>query len=136
MSVHKDERSDSKLSLFVASRELACYTIQICKNPKVFLPEYSVVTQEIVNLAMRIHGDLWTANNIVVRSKEDLTERSQLQERACRYCNQLLADIDIAHKLFHLSAKRVEFWTTKIVSVRNTTRNWKKSDADRYKQYR
>ena len=86
--------------------------------------------------AKDINRYIWAANNILVKSKEEYAERRRYQEKAALICNTLLADIEIARAMFHLRGKRVKYWTGQVVEIRNRTRAWIKSDADRYKQYR
>lgn len=137
MSVQKDERRDGKLLLPVLARNHAKYVIQITKNPRWFPPEYNrEVTDDLVRQAKDINRYIWAANNILVKSKEEYAERRRYQEKAALICNTLLADIEIARAMFHLRGKRVKYWTGQVVEIRNRTRAWIKSDADRYKQYR
>ena len=136
MSVQKDKRRDGRLRLSVLARNHALYVIQITKNPKVFNPEFNhEVTDDLVKQAKDINRLLWAANNVMVNSHDDYTLRRRYQEQAALTCNTLLADMEIAHKLFHLSAKRMKFWTEQLVEVRNRTRAWIESDAKRYKEY-
>ena len=136
MSVQKDKRNEGKLTLPVTARNLALYTIQITKNPKVFNPEFNYeVTSGLVREAKDIFRYIWTANNVLVTDRESLEERKKYQRQAALLCNVLLADIAIAQKLFHLKGKRVRFWTEQVVEVRNKTRAWIKSDANRYQKY-
>lgn len=136
-NVQKDKRKDGKLTLPILARNHAKWVIQITKNAKWFPPEYNhTVTDEIVLEAKNIHRHIWTANNILVRSPETYRDRRREQEKAAMLCNDLLADIEIAATLFHLRGKRVKYWTAAVVEIRNRTRAWIDSDADRYKQYR
>ena len=137
MSVPKDKRRDGRLTLSVLARNHAKYVIQITKNEKVFDPKYSrEVTDDLVRQAKDINRFIWAANNIVVTSKEDYAERRRYQKQAALTCNLLLADIEIAQKIFHLSSKRVKYWTGLLVEIRNRTRTWIQSDATRYAEYR
>lgn len=137
MSVRTDERKEGKLELFIRSRGQAKYTLQITKNKKIFLKDYQEeVTSKINALAIDIHINLWAANNIKVDTPSNYEERRKHQELACVDCNSLLGMIDIAKPLFHLSGKRCKYWTDWVVEVRNKSRAWIKSDAERYKEYR
>ena len=137
MSVQKDKRRDGKLKLAVLARDHAKYVIQITKNPKIFLPEYNrEVTNDLVKEAKDINRYLWAANNVVVNSADDYKERKRYQEKAALTCNILLADMEIAQTIFHLSSKRMRYWTGMVVEIRNRTRAWIESDATRYAKYR
>lgn len=137
MSVPKDSRKEGKLALAVMARGHAKYVIQITSNPKVFDPKYShAVTDDIINEAKSIYRYIRAANDIIVRSKENYADRRTCQQKAVRLCNTLLADMEIAKSIFHLSGKRMRYWTAMVVEIRNKTRAWIESDAERYKKYR
>lgn len=137
MSVPVNQRTQGKLEVCVKAHDLCVYTLQITKNKNVFLPEYQdVLTNKIVQLAIDIHSEVWSANNVLVRSPETLKYRRRLQESAAIKCNVLLAMIDLAWSLFHLSGKRVRFWSKKVIDVRNLIRSRCSSDAERYKKFR
>ena len=136
MSVQKDKRKDSPLTLPLLARNHAKYVIQITKNPKWFPSEYNPeVTNDLVKEAKDIHRLIWAANNVKVTGPETYKMRRQQQEEAAIICNTLLADIEIARALFRLRGNRVKYWTAQVVEIRNRTRAWIKSDADRYRQY-
>lgn len=101
MSVPEGQRGTGKLEVIVKSLELSDYTLKITANPKVFLPEYQKsITDDINRIALSIYVDVWTANNIMVKSADDLAERRRLQERAARNCNNLLALMQLAQNSF------------------------------------
>ena len=135
--VQKDKRRDGRLRLSVLARNHAKYVIQITKNEKIFDPKYNQeVTADLVRQAKDINRYLWAANNVVVNSKEDYAMRRHYQELAALTCNTLLADMEIAQKVFHLKSKRMRYWTEQIVEIRNRTRAWIESDTKRYEKYR
>ena len=77
----------------------------------------------------------WTANNIRVteeRKKELWSWRSKLQYQAILDCNNLLAYIGLARRVFHLREKRVEYWSGKAIEARNYIKKWRESDKQRY----
>ena len=133
MSVPVNQRSHGKLEACVKSRDLACYTLQITKNKKVFAEEYqSAITDKIISTALNIHCYAWTANNILVNDYTTMQERLSYQRQAIVQCNILLSLIDIAKPLFHLSSKKVIFWGKSTIETRNLLRAWRKADYDRY----
>lgn len=137
MSVRKDERAEGKLALSELAIRHTVYVIQITKNEKIFAPQYNdAITNDLVREAKNISHYIWAANNVLVNSKETYSIRRKYQELAATQCNVLLADINIARKLFHLSAKRMRYWTGMVIEIRNKTRGWISSDAKRYNQYR
>ena len=135
--VRKDERVQGKLALSMLARNHAAYVIQITKNPNIFTPEYNdSITADLVKEAKDIFHYIWGANNVLVNSADTYKIRRRYQELAANTCNVLLADMEIAHKLFHLSSKRMKYWTGLVVEIRNKTRAWTNSDAKRYEKYR
>lgn len=135
MSVPEGERSHGdKLEVLVKARELATYTLHICTNENTFPPQYQgAITGRIEDAAISIFMDCWTANNVLVREDpEKWLYRKRLQERAANNCNNLLALIQIAQSVFHLKFKRVKYWGSMVLDVRNLIRGWKTSDCKRY----
>lgn len=133
MSVPEGMRKEGKFLLLIKAEELTRYTIVITKNEKVFLPEYQrALTDDLISFAKDIYIKIRTANDILVRTKDDWLERCKLQKEAVRCCNNLLALLDIAYRVFHLNSKRVRYWGAMIVDVRNRTRAWNENDAKRY----
>lgn len=131
-----DTPQNRQLDAAWEARELALYTIQICNNKNIFLPEYqSALTDDIIRTAKDIYIHVWTANNIRVTGserKELFAYRSKLQRRAILDCNNLLALIGLARPLFHLKGKKVKYWSEKVIKTRNYIKRWKESDQDRY----
>ena len=133
MSVPVNQRGHGKLEACVKAHDLCCYTIQITANKKVFTEEYQrALTDRIVSAAIEIHTLAWSANNVLVRSREDLEERNSLQNQAAIQCNILLSLIEVAHRVFHLESKRVTYWSKKAIETRNLIRAWRDSDRKRY----
>lgn len=115
------------------ARELATYTIQICSNTNVFNPKYAFITQKIINVAMSIYENSWTANNIIVNNADDWLIRRKFQKTSIAKCNALLAYIDLAKKLYHLRSKRVKYWAELTLQTRSYLREWNEKDQERYK---
>lgn len=137
MSVPQSQRPEHILQLHVKARNHAAYVIQITKNPKVFDPAYATaITDKMIKLAIDIFTNLWSANNVLVKDSLSYKMRHEYQEYACLECNNLLAMIDIAYKLFHLTSSRVKFWSGWVIDIRNGARAWIQSDAKRYEEYR
>ena len=133
MSVPVNQRTEGKLEACVKAHDLCCYTIQITSNPKNFPEKFQrALTDKIVATAIDIHTLAWSANNVYVNSAEDYKNRIRLQEQAAIKCNVLISLIEVAHRVYHLSGKRVYYWTGKVVEVRNLIRGWRDSDRKRY----
>lgn len=131
-----DTPQNRQLNAAWYAMELAVYTLDICKNKNTFLPEYQTfLTDKIVQAALDIYINTWTANNIRVteeRKKELWSWRSKLQYQAILDCNNLLAYIGLARRVFHLREKRVEYWSGKAIEARNYIKKWRESDKQRY----
>ena len=133
MSVPESKRGHSKFEVLINANELAIYTIRITSNPKTFSEQYkSALTDDIVRTAKDIYIKARTANDIRVAGSEyKAQERKRLQEEAITDCNTLLALMDIAKKVFHLSSKRIEYWGRMTIKTRDGIRRWKDSDSKR-----
>lgn len=120
--------------VLIKANDLAVYTIRITKNPKIFLPEYqTALTNDIIHTAKEIFTKAWTANNIRVGDEpRNWLARKKLQQEAARECNNLLALIQMAKPLYHLTSKRVKYWGQKTIEVRQALRDWNAGDTKRY----
>ena len=118
---------------------MAKYTIKICSNKKVFTPDFQgSLTDDIVKKSKDIYLKIWRANNIRVRKdknqEKDYEKRRGLQEEAILDCIDLLALIQLAKGVFHLTTKRILFWGEWIIKIREGIKKWRDSDYKRYKE--
>ena len=133
MSVPVGRRQKNKFEVMLEAQALAVYTVKICCNKNVFLPEYqSALTNDIIRTAKDIFINIWQANNILVREKAQADKRLKYQREAAMQCNSLLALMQIAKTVFHLSSKRIRFWGTSTIKVRSLVRAWAEADKKRY----
>lgn len=133
MSVPVNQRSHGKLEACVKAHDLCCYTLQITANKNVFAAQYQeALTDRIITAAIDIHTFCWNANNVLVKDSEDYRLRREYQERAAAECNILLSLIEIAKRIFHLTTKRVVYWSQRTIETRNLIRAWRDSDHKRY----
>lgn len=115
------------------ARALACHTIKICTNEKVFNPQFSYITNQIIDDAMKIYQNAWAANNVLVTDDiEDYKLRKSYQDLAALSCNLLLSKIDLAKRLYHLKDRKYKYWAEFTIRVRNRIRGWIDSDRERY----
>lgn len=136
MSVPEGNRKESVYEPILKARELAIYTFRITANQNVFLPDFSDdVTKPIKKLTLGIYMRLYNANRVVVTNHEFYIERWRLQHEAVQMCNELLAMIQFAKRLFHLSSRRVKFWGGYVVSIRCCISDNIESERSRYRQY-
>ena len=134
MAVAESRRGQGKFEVLIKTQELAMYTVRICSNPKTFDPMYqTALTNRIIDTATAIHVKAKTANEIRVNDDwYKAVKRKRLQEDAIADCNTLLALIDIAKRVFHLSSKRVKYWGKQTINARDMLRRWKDTDSKRY----
>ena len=138
MSVPVGERSEGRFSLLVKAEFLTRYTMLITANDKVFTPAYQkALTDDIIDTAKNIYLGLREANDISVRvgtefQRMDYRERNRLQREAFRNTKRLLYLIDLAHRIFHLSSRRVKYWAELVLEVKDRTYGWIESDNHRY----
>lgn len=132
-NVPEYKRKESKLKAEVKARILATYTAQICSNEKVFPYRYQrLLTLEIVKEAKDIFLNSYAANKIKVTDAIAAEERLTLQARAITGCKKLLPLIELAHKVYHLDIKRVEYWTRITMESQTLITKWHESDVERY----
>ena len=138
MSVTVDQREEGKFSLAVKAEFLASYTLEITANENVFVPEYRRgLTDDIVETAKNIYLGIREANDVTVRmgtrfQLKDYTDRNELQREALRNCKRLLYLIDLAHRRFHLSIKRVKYWGKLVKNVKDRIHGWIDDDTERF----
>lgn len=138
MSVTVDQREEGRFSLEVKAEFLASYTLEITANENVFVPEYRRgLTDDIVETAKNIYLGIREANDVTVRmgtrfQLKDYADRNELQREALRNCKRLLYLIDLAHRRFHLSNKRVKYWGKLVKNVKDRIHGWIDDDTERF----
>lgn len=132
-----DTPANRQLDACQKAMELAIHTIKICGNEKVFYPEYrDSLTNDIIICAKDIYVFAWNANNIYVtkNNQKRWTERERYQILALTKCNELLALINIARRLFHLKGSKYRYWSQMVLEARLLISNWHIADFRRFKQ--
>lgn len=71
----KDTDSNKVLNACTEAVNLYLYTFDICKNENVFLPKYSIITDDIIKMSKDIYVKAWMANNIKVGNNASLWNR-------------------------------------------------------------
>jgi hypothetical protein len=123
------------LKTLLLTMDLAYYTVKICCNENVFLPKYrNAVTDDLIRLAKDIYINCRTANDIRVSTEEDLKLRCGYQLKAKADCDTLIAELDIAKRVFHLSGRRIVYWAGKTMECREYIMRWRESDIKRFKE--
>lgn len=148
----ENQHKENSFTPVTAALELADYVFRITGNLKWF-PDCSVkeqregdkVTQllvfrddSLVNIvreeARQIYHLVFTANEINLnRQPWRKNERLARQAEAIALCGDLLADILLCRKHFHLASKRIKYWGGLVRSTRAAIERWHDSDKARYK---
>lgn len=136
-NVPEYKRKESTCAAVVKARHLATYTIQICANDKIFLPQYNLsLANEIIRDAKESYILAWKANKIRVEktgARELASLRLRLQKEAITNCKSLLPLIELAQKVYHLDKSREEYWARLTLETADILTGWYRSDAKRYK---
>ena len=129
-----DTPANRQLEACQKAMDLAVHTIQICKNKNIFTEEYQdALTNDIIKCAKDIYVYAWDANNIYVTPDNGRWEtRKRMQLIAINKCNELLALINIARRLFHLKGKKVRYWSQLTIDTRQMLHKWYESNAKKY----
>lgn len=133
-----DTPQNRTLNAVDMAKKLALHTSRICKNQKVFSPEYSVEIYVIRKTAMDIYAMAYDANNIVVKKdsvdyQKNVEDRLKEQMLCVRKCSDLLGYIDFAKPLFHLRKGKVAHWTGLTLQTRSYLHKWHESDVRRFR---
>lgn len=134
MSVPKGDRGEGTLQVLNECRVLTQYTIEICRNEKVFPKSHRwIMTQRIVTECINAMTCIRRANAVLVQTEADYMYRRQQQVEAHSHLDALLSLMDVAFVVFSIEAKRIEYWTGLVLSCDDKLKAWMKSDKQRYK---
>ena len=134
MSVPVPKREHGELEINSQARALTVYTLKILENEKWFPRTQAGFISRLSECAIDIQALCWEANNIRVDEDESrYRRRLELQDVAAERCNRMQMLIETAKPLFHLESRRVRYWVTMTVSLRNAIRKWRESDSKRLK---
>lgn len=137
MSVPESKRAQCKLEATVKASGLAAYTGHICKNQKVFLPEYNnLYAERLCMISSEIYLFARRANRIRVTCTDEYRERIGLQDKAISRCDDLLDMIGIVRGVYHLSGKRVRYWSQFAIDTRTILRAWRDNDKKRFSEFK
>ena len=76
----------------------------------------------------------YTANEInLTRQPWRKEERLSKQAKAISVCGDLLADIQLCKKHFHLTRSKVKHWGKMVRDLRDAIEGWHEKDKDRYR---
>lgn len=138
MSVRKSDRSESKLEVLNKAKDLADYTIRICRNEKVFPKSCRwIMSQRIVNECLDAITCIRRANATYIAdgNKQSFEYRIMQQTQAHAHIDALLTLIDIAFNVYDIEGRRIEYWTGLAVETDDALKAWMKADKERFKKY-
>lgn len=152
--VHEGQHRPNDFTPVVGAMELADYVFTITDNINKF-PDYTVkekknedgtitkiyvfrndsLTNRVRDMANQIFMMAYTANEINLKKQPwRKDERLSKQAEAIRLCGDLLAEIQLCRKHFHLSNRKVLYWGKKVRDLRIALEGWHEKDRDRYRE--
>ncbi len=134
MSVPVGKRNKNKFEAIVKAQALVKHILLITKNEKIFDISYKALIEDINHCAERVYINAYTANNIYAKSKESYEQRIRLETDAILECKSLLALMDLAWQLFHLSSKKVQYACKLTIEAEQSIQAWRKSDREKLKK--
>lgn len=101
---------------------------------KVIVYRSDSLTNIVRQMANEIFMLTYTANEInLKRQPWRKDERLGKQAQAIKLCGDLLAEIQLCRKHFHLSSRKIKHWGGKVRDLRKAIEGWHESDKDRYR---
>ena len=92
-------------------------------------------TSNVRKYAHDIYQNVFIANSInLKRQPFRARERLARQEKAIALCDEMLAEIYVCRRHFHLSTKRIKYWGKMVVEIKRSTEGWHESDKDRFRE--
>ena len=133
MSVRTGDRTEGTLGVLNEISKLGEYTVQMCRNEKVF-PKSSrwVMAKPIVDECIAAITCVRRANAVFVHTEDDWRYRRNNQVMAHSHLDAMLSLIDLAYISFNIEPKRIEYWTGLALHADDKLKAWMKSDKERY----
>ena len=127
MSVPSGKRTEPKLAVLTKARETTIHTIRVLSNIKIFNPDVDpILIDRMKRCAYAITEKSHIANKINANlSKEDKERRLKLQTEAINLCDILIVDIGLSKSIWHVKARKIEYWVGLVVETRKLLQGWK-----------
>ena len=146
MSVPQSKRKEKPLTVLIDAQQLAAYTVLLCSDEKRFPKKYRLsFTSDIEKEAVNIVASTSEANAVFVSDKESYKLRRTYQQKAIAQVAGVQARMQVAYKLFpqlktmgEADKKKkinIAYWSGLLYKVKTGLLAWKKSDAERYKEF-
>ena len=132
--------------MLIDAQQLAAYTVLLCSDEKRFPKKYRLsFTSDIEKEAVNIVASTSEANAVFVSDKESYKLRRTYQQKAIAQVAGVQARMQVAYKLFpqlktmgEADKKKkinIAYWSGLLYKVKTGLLAWKKSDAERYKEF-
>lgn len=131
MSVHKNDREESKVQFLYNARNLQIFTIHKCSH---FPKRYTFyISQPIVKIATDIYDHVKRANSIYPTNQHEVQLRRDhfLQANAAVY--SLVSQVELAGEIFSISPDVMDNWMQYVDDEIRLLKGIMDSDRDRYK---
>jgi len=136
MSVRQNERGEGNLQVLNACRNLAVYTVNVCKQEKVFPKSQRwIMSKPIVDECLQLYSCIKRANAVLVHTSDEFAYRHMQQVEAHSHLEALLTLIDLAYGVFGIDSQKVSYWTGLALETDKLLKGWTKSDTTRYRVY-
>lgn len=115
------------------------YSVRERKNEdgtvtQIFVSRADSLTNTVRAEAREIYHLTYSANEINLNKQPwRKGERLGKQEKAIALCGDVLADIQLCRKHFHLNSRKVQHWGNMVRELRTAIEGWHEKDKDRYK---
>lgn len=150
--MHAGQYKPNSFTPVIGAMDLYEYVDMITSNPKRFqeyketdrynndgtttrmiIMRQDALVNRVREQAYRIFILTFTANEINLNKEpERKEERLNKQEQAIELCEEHLASIQLCRKHFHLTNKRIRYWGSMTLELRDAIKGWHKSDKTRY----
>lgn len=134
-NVYARERNTTTLETINVSRELSVEVYKLIMNDKKFPKKHRYfIGKSLYNISESITENLYRANNIFPRNKEDLKTRLNYQNKSLQECSLFLNFLELySVVLTEISYKDIEKFSNLTVRVKQLLTNWIKSDKEQFK---
>ena len=135
MSVVKGKRTEGKLEVLVALRNLCVHTINVCKREKNF-PKRDrwILANPIVKHAVDAYSYARKANSIMVKTEDDFVRRRGYQVECHASLEALQSLLEIAYIESNMDGQSVDFWIGLVMDCEKKLAGWRTSDRKRYNE--
>lgn len=135
-NVFARNRKETTLETLNVARELSITTYKLIMNEKKIPKKHRYfIGKSLFNTTEKIIENIFRANNIFPRTKEDLLRRKAYQEKANQECSLFLNFLELYSSVLpELSYKDIEKLTNLAIRIKQMLTNWIKSDSKEFEK--